>query len=83
MLELGDVALPLLLARGVDPGLDVEADLDQPRQLLGVDLLERAAQTGMFVATGRSVWADAGAELDATLPEVVGEVRELPSGGAR
>ena len=28
LLELGDVALPLLVAGGVDPGLDVEAACD-------------------------------------------------------
>ncbi len=80
LLELGDVAVPLLLARGVDPGLDVEPDLDQPWELSGVDLLERAAQTSMFVGAGGGVRAGAGAQLDAALPEVVGEVGELPSG---
>lgn len=55
LLELGDVTAPLLVARGVDPGLDVEPDLDQPWELCGVDLLERAAQTGMLVGAGGGV----------------------------
>jgi hypothetical protein len=81
LFELGDISEPSLVAGGVDPGFEVEADLHQPWGLVGVDLLARAAEAGVLVDAWGGVGADAGAELDATLREVVGEVRELPAGG--
>jgi hypothetical protein len=50
--ELGYVAVPLLVAGGVDRGFDVEADLGESGELVGVDLLERAAQAGVSWTQG-------------------------------
>ena len=52
LLELGDIPEPPLVAGGVDPGFDVESDLHEPWGLVGVDLLERAAQAGVLVDAG-------------------------------
>ena len=48
-LEPVDLAEPALLAGFGDAGVQVVADLDQPRALCGVRPQQRAAQAGVFV----------------------------------